>query len=204
MPAELSLAGPTPGAVYEVVFCDPPPPGGDDTRGRLRRARQPSPPRLPGQVRDGALPMRALPGGQHRLRPPARPRRPPPDPGAPAYVPAGPVREHLEWLRAGGVGLRRVAEVSGVFRSALTDIAAGRQRRLRPPRGADHGGERRDAAAGALVDGAGTWELRERLLAAGCSRAWIARQLGSQAAARAAAVAGAGAGARHGDAESDP
>jgi len=98
-------------------------------------------------------------------------------------VPAGRIREHLEWLRTGGVGLRRVAEVSGVSRSALTDIAAGRQRRLRPTTGERiMAVSRRDGAAGALVDGAGTWELLERLLAAGCSRTWIARQLGSQAA----------------------
>lgn len=40
---------------------------------------------------------------------------------------------------------------------------------------------RRDRAAGALVDGAPTWQLLEQLLAAGHSRAWIARQLGSEA-----------------------
>ena len=41
---------------------------------------------------------------------------------------------------------------------------------------------RRDGAPGALVDGTATWELLERLLAAGRSRTWIAAQLGSQAA----------------------
>lgn len=84
----------------------------------------------------------------------------------------------LEWLRDGGVGLRRVAEVSGVSRSALAAIAAGRQRRLRPATGERiMAVSRRDGAAGALVDGAPDVAATEQLLAAGHSRAWIARQL---------------------------
>ena len=184
MPAESGLADSAPGAVYEVVFCDPPPP---------RRQRRPGPDYIaPDSHRPHGKrakyvmercrcgPCRGANTDYARERDRAARR---PGGGAPAYVPAGRIKEHLEWLRDGGVGLRRVAEVSGVSRSALTDIAAGRQRRLRPATGERiMAVGRRDAAAGALVDGAGTWELLERLLAAGCSRTWIARQLGSQAA----------------------
>lgn len=111
-----------------------------------------------------------------------RARRRPDGPG-PAYVPAGRVREHLRWLRDQGVGLRRVAEVSGVSRTILGDILHQRQRRVRPDTG-----ERvlavgpRHAAPGSPVDAAPTWALIGRLAAQGHTRASIAAQLGSRAA----------------------
>lgn len=105
-----------------------------------------------------------------------------PDGPGPAYVPAGRVRQHLEWLRANGVGMRRVAELSGVSRSILSDILHGRQRRVRPETG-----ERilalgpRHAAPGSLVDARPTWALLEQLLSDGYTRTWIAGRLGSRA-----------------------
>ena len=182
MPAESAPADSAPRAVYEVVFCDPPPRrwprresdyvAADSHRAHGARAKY-----VMERCRCG--PCRRANTDYARERDRASRR---PDGGAPAYVPAGRVREHLEWLRDGGVGLRRVAEVSGVSRSALTAIAAGRQRRLRPATGERiMAVSRRDGAAGALVDGAPTWQLLEQLLAAGHSRAWIARQLGSEA-----------------------
>lgn len=198
MPAELGRVGLVLGAVYEVVFCDPPPPrrrwsGSDYVAPDSHRPHGTRAKYVMERCRCG--PCRRANTAYARERDRAARR---PDGGTPAYVPAGRVREHLEWLRDGGVGLRRVAEVSGVSRSALTDIAAGRQRRLRPATGERiMAVSRRDAAAGALVDGSGTWELLERLLAAGCSRTWIARQLGSQAATPALAAAAGPSAALH-------
>lgn len=105
-----------------------------------------------------------------------------PDGPGPAYVPAGRVREHLCWLRDEGVGLRRVAEVSGVSRSIVSNIVHQRQRRLRPETG-----QRilavgpRHAASASLVDAAATWALIDQLVAQGHTRAFLAAQLGSRA-----------------------
>ena len=183
MPAESGLADPVPGAVYEVVFCDPPPPrrrrlGSDFVAPDSHRPHGARAKYVMERCRCGLCRRANTDYARERDRAARLP-----DGGPPAYVPAGRIRQHLEWLRDGGVGLRRVAEISGVARSALTDIAAGRQRRLRPATGERiMAVSRRDAAPGALVDGTATWELLERLLAAGRSRTWIAAQLGSQAA----------------------
>lgn len=99
-----------------------------------------------------------------------------------AYVPAGPVREHLRWLASRGVGSRTIAERSGVPRSLVREIRAGRQRRLRPSTGEQLLAVRLDDVAdGALVDAGETLRLVEQLVAAGRTPAWIARRLGSTA-----------------------
>lgn len=97
---------------------------------------------------------------------------------APAYVSAAPARDHLRWLQERGVGLRTVADVSGVGRSSLQQIASGRRTKATPqvierilavkavPRGTS------------LVDAAPTWQLIDRLLAAGWTRAAIAGEIG--------------------------
>lgn len=98
----------------------------------------------------------------------------------PAAVPAGPVREHLDWLAEHGIGARQVAERSGVDRSLVRQIRSGRRRSI-----AVATAERLldvthdDVADGALVDAAGAHRHVELLVAAGRSRSWIARELGA-------------------------
>lgn len=50
------------------------------------------------------------------------------------YVPAAPVRAHVEFLRASGMGLSRIAEVSGLGKTALYQIAYGRKGSNSDPR----------------------------------------------------------------------
>src|SRR5690606_32073167 len=47
---------------------------------------------------------------------------------APPYVSATPAREHIAWLGRHGVGLKRIAEVSGVSHGALWKLVYGRTR----------------------------------------------------------------------------
>lgn len=51
----------------------------------------------------------------------------------PAYVAAGPVREHIAWLATQGVGLKQIAKVSGVAHGALWKIVYGVPSVGRPP-----------------------------------------------------------------------
>lgn len=55
----------------------------------------------------------------------------------PAYVSAAPARDHIEFLSKEGVGLKRIAEVSGVSHGALWKLVyginAGPNRKARPP-----------------------------------------------------------------------
>jgi hypothetical protein len=98
---------------------------------------------------------------------------------APAFVAAGPARAHLEELRQSGVGLRTVAQRSGVSRSRLSMIVSGRVARVRPetlesimavfPS---------DAADAALVDAEAVWRMVDDLLAAGVPKVRIAEHIG--------------------------
>lgn len=94
-------------------------------------------------------------------------------------VDAAPLREHLLNLSAAGVGYKAVADAATVSRTVLQDVMMGRKTRVRAQtarkalavdRGAmaDHG----------LVDAATTWELLERLIEQGYSRARLAHELG--------------------------
>lgn len=49
------------------------------------------------------------------------------------YVDAGPARERVAALRATGLGLRRIAELTGVRRGTLTELLTGRQSRTGRP-----------------------------------------------------------------------
>lgn len=108
------------------------------------------------------------------------------------YVPAQPVREHIAMLRAQGIGLRTIAEVSGVDRKRLQAIVGGRTERGTPPQ------ERvRPAIADAIlavrpsmdvlpgrtaVDASGTHRRIQALVAVGWSQSRIAARLGWTAA----------------------
>ena len=90
-------------------------------------------------------------------------------------------REHLEFLRANGVGLRTVAEQSGVGRTALMQIINGRTKRARAETIAKIlavGTHVR--APGALVDATRTWELIDDMLRYGYTKGELARRLGSE------------------------
>lgn len=90
-------------------------------------------------------------------------------------------REHLKFLRANGVGLRTVAEQSGVGRTALMQIINGHTKRARAETIAKIlavGTHVR--APGALVDATRTWELIDDMLRYGYTKGDLARRLGSE------------------------
>lgn len=104
----------------------------------------------------------------------------------PAYVSAGPAREHLAMLSERGVGLKTVAAVSGVSHGALTKIVYGASTRGRGPSKRIRPDTARRilavtaaaAAAGARVDAGPTWALIDEMLAAGIPKSRIAAALG--------------------------
>lgn len=110
--------------------------------------------------------------------------------GRPRYVPAEAARRHLAALAEAGVGLKSVAVLSGVSHGSLSKIVYGEPSKQRPPsrRTRPETLERvlavtlSSAAGGQRVDAGPTWALIDELLAAGHSRASLARQLGSRAA----------------------
>lgn len=86
-------------------------------------------------------------------------------------------RIHVELLLAAGMGTRQISAVSGVSRSAITELLAG-QDRVQPhialallsldvPTLAD----------GALVDATATWQKINTLRAAGYTKTWLAGQI---------------------------
>jgi hypothetical protein len=104
------------------------------------------------------------------------------------YVDAGPVREHLEWLRSCGVGLKSVAKLAAVSHGTLSKLVYGDPGRRMPPSRRIRPGTARKVmavmpyhAAGAQrVPAAPTWRLLDDLIARGWSRSEITRRLGHQ------------------------
>ena len=107
-----------------------------------------------------------------------------------SYVSAEPARRHLAALAEAGVGLKTVARLSGVSHGSLSKIVYGEPGRARAPsrRIRPETSERilavtvTAARGGQRVDAGPTWRLIEKLVAAGYTRAHLARELGSQAA----------------------
>ena len=108
-----------------------------------------------------------------------------------SFVNAAPVRQHVAALGAAGIGLRRLAQLSGVSRSALTCLVNGRSERGSGPNkrvsaataqailaievpGVAH----RGVADGQLVDAIGTVRRAQSLVAYGYQRSYIAARLG--------------------------
>ena len=112
------------------------------------------------------------------------------EPAGPRLVDADPVRRHLAALAAQGVGLNSVARLAGVSHGGLSKLAYGEPGRGRgPSRRVRPETARRvlavtldQASGGQRIDAGATWALVEELLAAGYTRAGLARQLGSRAA----------------------
>ncbi len=106
------------------------------------------------------------------------------------YVSAEPARRHLAALADAGVGLKTVARLSGVSHGSLSKIVYGEPLKGRPPSRRIRPETLRSilavsasqAGGGQRVDAAPTWKLVEELVAAGYSRAFLARALGSEAA----------------------
>lgn len=188
------------GVEYELVFCELPPrsrPAGRAPKSRPKapavRVAQPGGGRAHGSYakavaeRCGCEACRAAKAAYNRRRNQAITR---PDEVWLPYVSAEPARRHLAALSAAGVGLKTVARLSGVSHGALSKIVYGEPGRGRPP-------SRRvrprtleailavkvsDAAAKHRVSAGPTWQLIDELVAAGYTRAELARGLGSRAA----------------------
>jgi len=106
----------------------------------------------------------------------------------PAYVSAGPARDHVRELMAAGVGLKRIVKVSGVSQGALWKMMYGK----RQPNGVQQPSKRirkatadkllavtpADVADGGKVDATRTWELIDEMVAAGVPKVRIARLIG--------------------------
>lgn len=107
---------------------------------------------------------------------------------APSLVGADRVRQHLRDLADAGVGLKTVAQRSGVAHGALYKIVYGVPSTGRPPskRVRPETAEKilavtaRDAAPGAYVDGTVTLRNVDTLVARGWTKAEIARRLGQK------------------------
>lgn len=106
--------------------------------------------------------------------------------GRPAYVDAGPAREHVRALMAAGLGWKRVAERANVANGVMTKLLYGEQsrgtppsRRIRPDTAARILAVTADRLAdGQVVDGTGTRRRLQALVVAGWPQARLAERLG--------------------------
>lgn len=104
------------------------------------------------------------------------------------YVDADEAREHVEWLRSCGIGLKGLAKLSGVPHGSLSKLVYGDPKRgMGPSRGIRPETARRilavlptHAAGAQKVPATYTWRLLDRLIAAGWTKAELARRLGQQ------------------------
>jgi hypothetical protein len=110
------------------------------------------------------------------------------DPIEPAYIAAGPARTHVRELMDAGVGMKRIAKVSGVSHGALWKLMYGKRakngdqipsKRIRKTT-ADKllAVTPADAADGAPIDATPTWALIDEMVAAGVPKMRIAEHLG--------------------------
>ncbi len=183
---------------YGLDFCDPPSPAAPGRVAR-RAAKTPEPKaQRDGEGRQhgsyakavvegcGCQRCRAAKVGYNRRRRQAISR---PDEVWLPYVSAQPARRHLAALSAGGVGLKTVAQLSGVSHGALSKIVYGEPGRDRPPSrrvrpqtlAAILAVKLGDAAGKQRLSAAPTWQLIDELVAAGYGRGQLARALGSTA-----------------------
>lgn len=103
----------------------------------------------------------------------------------PAYVSAGPAREHIAMLAEHGIGLNTVAKVSGVAHGTLSKLVYGDYtRRMVPSKRVRKTTQDRimavmpsDIADGGRVPAARTWALIDEMVTAGVPKARIAEAL---------------------------
>lgn len=106
--------------------------------------------------------------------------------GRPAYVDAGPAREHVRTLMAAGLGWKGVAQRAEVANGVMTKLLYGDatrgmppSRRIRPDTAARILAVTADRLAdGAVVDGTGTRRRLRAFVVAGWTQAQVAEQLG--------------------------
>lgn len=100
--------------------------------------------------------------------------------GEEPFVDNAEARAHLVWLESQGVGLRTVAEASGLTRSQLARIRSGSTTRSKPETVARvlavHKGV---AKGGAVIDGTRTMQLVAELVEMGWTKGAIAQALGA-------------------------
>lgn len=98
---------------------------------------------------------------------------------APAQVSSIRVRGHLRELSQAGVGYKQVAKASGVAASTVAKIIAGRRPFIRPEtEQALMAVTPRAAADSGAVDATTTWQIIDRLLAKGWTKAGISAAIG--------------------------
>lgn len=107
--------------------------------------------------------------------------------GRPAYIDAGPTREHVNALRAQGMGWKRVARAAGLSTSVVWKLLYGDperglapSKRIRPATAEALLAVELDIAPAAPVDAGPTWDRIKGLVALGYPLAWIARQIGQR------------------------
>lgn len=94
------------------------------------------------------------------------------------FVPAARAAQHLQALSQASIGLRQVADASGIARSILVEIRAGTRLTIRARTERSILAVTADAAADrALIDAAPTWKLLDELISTGYSKARLAREL---------------------------
>lgn len=104
----------------------------------------------------------------------------------PAYVDAAEARAHVRWLGTQGVGWQRVAECSGVPAGSVSRLLYGQPGRVPSKRIRQSTAERllavtpADRRPRSTIPPGPTWELVDRLLAAGVTRRAIAERLGQR------------------------
>jgi lambda repressor-like predicted transcriptional regulator len=101
-------------------------------------------------------------------------------PPPPRLVDASEARRHLHWLRTRGIGLRTVAERTGLSRSALQKISNGQRPRAHQATvDAILGVHAASIPAATRVDAAATVARLDELVQLGHTKASLARRLGN-------------------------
>lgn len=104
----------------------------------------------------------------------------------PAFVAAGPARDHINDLIVAGVGLKQIAKTAGVAYSTLGKLMYGIPGRAPSKRVRKATLDRvlavtpADAADGAKVDAGPSWVLLDEMIDAGVPKSHIARELGQK------------------------
>ena len=97
-------------------------------------------------------------------------------------IPATLVLDHIKTLSKSGVGYKAIAAAAGLARSTMQKIIGGKQHKIRKHHADRILAVNRSAIADcALVPAGRTWTLLSELLAAGYTKTFLAKQLGSRA-----------------------
>lgn len=96
-------------------------------------------------------------------------------------VSAAEAQRYIDWLGTQGIGYKSVAAAASITTSVVAQIKYGKRRRIRASTSRQIlAVDRTCAADHARVDGKPTWRLLQKLINAGYTQTWIARQLGAK------------------------